>query len=118
MGHYHDVAADLRAPTRALRQAIPDTWAGFGALHQHAMAEGALPTRLKETIALAIGAVKRCDGCISYHARAAAKAGASHAEVAEALGVVLLMDGGTASVYGPRAFDAFCEFAGPPPEEG
>ncbi|MEZ5140744.1 MAG: carboxymuconolactone decarboxylase family protein [Acidimicrobiales bacterium] len=62
--------------------------------------------------------MKQCDGCISYHARAAAKAGATHAEVAEALGVALLMDGGTASVYGPRAFDAFCEFAGPPPGEG
>lgn len=118
MGHYADVAADLRDPTRALRRAIPDTWAGFGQLHQHAVADGALPTRLKETIALTIAVVKQCDGCISYHARAAAKAGATHAEVAEALGVALLMDGGTASVYGPRAFDAFCEFAGPPPEEG
>jgi hypothetical protein len=27
-----------------------------------------------------------------------------HQEVAEALGVALLMDGGTASVYGPRAW--------------
>jgi hypothetical protein len=28
------------------------------------------------------------------------------------LAVALLMDGGTASVYGPRAWEAFVEFAG------
>ena len=32
-------------------------------------------------------------------------------EVAELLGVALLMDGGTASVYAPRAWEAFQEFA-------
>ena len=31
-------------------------------------------------------------------------------EVAELLGVALLMDGGTASVYAPRAWEAFLEF--------
>jgi AhpD family alkylhydroperoxidase len=80
------------------------------------MAEGALPTATKEMMALAIAVVKHCDGCIAYHARAAAKAGATREQVAEALGVALLMDGGTASVYGPRAWEAFEEFAGPAPE--
>jgi alkylhydroperoxidase/carboxymuconolactone decarboxylase family protein YurZ len=36
--------------------------------------------------------------------------GATPGEVAELLGVALLMDGGTASVYAPRAWDAFQEF--------
>ncbi len=27
-GHYHEVAAELRAPTRALRQAVRAAWAG------------------------------------------------------------------------------------------
>lgn len=114
MGHYHDVAADLRGPTRDLRHAIPDTWAGFASLHKAAMADGALPARVKELMALVVGVVKRCDGCVAYHARAAAAAGATEAEVAEALGVALLMDGGTASVWAPRAFAAFHEFSSPP----
>jgi AhpD family alkylhydroperoxidase len=113
MGHYHDVAADLRQPTRDLRKAIPDTWAGFAALHQSAMAEGALPTRIKELMALVIGVSEHCDGCVAYHARAAAAAGATEAEVAEALGVALLMGGGPASVWAPRALEAFREFASP-----
>ena len=110
MLHNHEVLDDLKQPTKALRHAIPETWAGFLALHGAAVAEGEVPTRIKEAVALTLSVVKRCDGCIAYHAKAAARAGATPAEVAELLGVALLMDGGTASVYAPRAFDAFLEF--------
>ena len=77
------------------------------------MAEGVLPARIKELMALAIAVVKQCDGCIAYHAKAAVRRGASAEEVAETLSVALLMDGGTASVYGPRAWQAYQEFATP-----
>lgn len=112
MGHYRDVAADLREPTKSLRTASPEVWSGFGALHEAAVADGALPAKVKELMALAIAVVKQCDGCIAYHAKAAVARGATSAEVADTLGVALLMDGGTASVYGPRAWAAFHEFAG------
>jgi AhpD family alkylhydroperoxidase len=110
MEHNHQVLADLREPTSSLRHAIPETWAGFLSLHAAAMADGDVPAHTKEAVALAISVVKRCDGCIAHHAKAAAKAGASRAEVAEVLGVALLMDGGAASVYAPRAWEAFLEF--------
>lgn len=115
--HFHTVVDELRQPTRDLRRDIPETWAAFGALHQQAVAEGALPTRIKELMALVVGVVEHCDGCIAYHARAAAKAGATEAEAAEALGVTLLMGGGPASVWAPRALEAFREFAEPKLEE-
>jgi AhpD family alkylhydroperoxidase len=114
MTEYREVIAGLAAPTRELKQAIPDVWAGFNALHQAAMAEGALPARVKELIALTIAVVKECDGCIAYHAKAAARRGATAEEVAEALGVALLMDGGSASVNGPRAWQAFNEMNAQP----
>jgi len=110
MTHNHEVLDQLRGPTRELRHAIPEVWAGFTSLHGAAMASGEVPTHLKEVVALVIGVVKRCDGCIAYHAKAAARAGATREEVAELLGVALLMDGGTASVYAPRAWEAFLEF--------
>jgi AhpD family alkylhydroperoxidase len=110
MDRHHETLHDLREPTSSLRRAIPDTWAGFVALHTAAVADGEVPTRLKEAAALAISVAKRCDGCIAYHAKAAARAGATPGEVAELLGVALLMDGGTASVYAPRAWEAFLEF--------
>jgi len=110
---FTNVINDLREPTRALSKAIPDTWGGFAQLHKAAVADGALPGKVKELMALVIAVVKQCDGCIAYHAKAAARAGATIDEVGEALGVALLMDGGTASVYGPRAWNAFQEFADP-----
>ena len=113
MDHYHDVVADLVEPTTSLREAIPEVWAGFRQLHDAAIADGALPAKIKELMALTIAVVKQCDGCIAYHAKAAARRGATSEEVAEALGVALLMDGGTASVYGPRGWDAYREFARP-----
>ena len=86
----------------------------FSDLHGAAMKPGALDTKTKELIALAISISSRCDGCIASHARGAAKQGATEAEVAEAIGVAVLMAGGPATVYGPRAFAAFRDFANPP----
>lgn len=102
---------DLREPTRSLRRAIPGTFKAFAGLHAEALGDGALSASTKELIALAIGVSKQCDGCIAYHAKAAANAGATAEEVAEMLGVVLLMDGGPGTVYGPRAYAAYLEFA-------
>ncbi|TVR28564.1 MAG: carboxymuconolactone decarboxylase family protein [Ilumatobacter sp.] len=101
---------ELREPTRSLRRAIPGTFKAFAGLHAEALGDGALSASTKELIALAIGVSKQCDGCIAYHAKAAAHAGATAEEVAEMLGVVLLMDGGPATVYGPRAYAAYLEF--------
>lgn len=115
MGYYVDVIDDLREPTRSLRRAAPSAWSAFNELHQAAVADGELPARIKELMALVIAVVKQCDGCIAYHAKAAARRGATEAEVAEALSVALLMDGGTATVYGPHAWDAFHEFAASEP---
>lgn len=111
MNSYSQVLDELRGPVRDLRHAIPEAWAGFLALHAGAMSDGEVPARLKEAAALAIAVVKRCDGCIAHHARAAARAGATPGEVAEMLAVALLMDGGSASVWAPRALAAYREFA-------
>jgi AhpD family alkylhydroperoxidase len=111
--HGKGVQRELSEISRNLRAMIPETYAGFGALHTAAMSEGALPTKTKELIALAIAVVEQCDGCIASHSRGAAKAGATKEEVAEAIGVTFLMAGGPATVYGPRAYSAFCEFAEP-----
>jgi AhpD family alkylhydroperoxidase len=107
---YEHLLSELREPTKSLRRAIPASWAAFQSLHQASMADGEVPARLKEVVALIIAVAKRCDGCIAYHAKAAARAGATPGEVAELLGVALLMDGGPASVYAPRAWEAFDEF--------
>ncbi len=115
MGNAQEVLDELRMPTRELRQAAPDAWAGFAQLHDAAVADGVLSRRVKELMAMVIAVVKYCDGCIASHAKAAAVEGATPEEVAESLSVALLMDGGTATVYGPRAWAAYQEFSQPQP---
>ena len=112
MEHSHGkgVLDELAPLGRELRHAIPDVYKGFADLHKAALAPGALDTAVKELMALAIGVSHRCDGCIASHARGAVRAGATKEQAAEAIGVAFLMDGGPATVYGPRAYAAFCEF--------
>lgn len=47
------------------------------------------------------------DGCVASRARGAAPRGATAEEAAEALGGVVLMNGGPGTVHAPRAFAAF-----------
>ena len=111
MSHGHAVQQELREPARALRRAIPEVYEGYRQMHSAAYAPGALDAKVKELIALAIAVSKECDGCIASHARGAVRVGAKPEEVAEALGVAIAMNGGPGTVYGPRAFAAFQEFA-------
>lgn len=109
--HGKAVLDELSPLHRELRHAIPDVYKGFGELHKAAFAAGALDVKTKELIALGIAVIERCDGCIASHAQGAARAGATKQEAAEAIGVAFLMNGGPATIYGPRAYAAFCEFA-------
>src|SRR3954464_968573 len=79
-GHGKAVLDEISPLHRELRRAIPDVYQGFRALHQASFAEGSLDVRTKELIALAIGVVEGCDGCIASHAQAAAPGGAAQQE--------------------------------------
>jgi len=109
--HHHEILQELLPQHRALRQQIPEVYKGFAAMSGAALTDGALSRKVKELMALAIGIVQGCDGCIASHAQAAARAGATPEEAAEAIGVTFLMHGGPATIYGARAYTAFCEFA-------
>ena len=88
----------------------PEIMEGFQELHHAASTEGALSAKEKELIALAIGIAVRCDGCIAFHVHDALKAGATEAEIADAIGVAILMGGGPAVVYGSAALEALKQF--------
>lgn len=91
----------------ALRTAIPDIAKAFGRLEGAATAEGVLDTKTKELIALAIGIAARCDGCVAYHARAAARQGAQRSEILGTIGMAVYMGGGPSMMYGAEALSAF-----------
>ena len=108
--HGQEVLRPLGKEGRELRLMVPEVYGAFSQLSQAAMAPGALDAKTKELLALVMGVTLRCDGCIATHARGAASVGATREEVAEALAVTFLMNGGPGTVYGPRAYDAFCEY--------
>jgi AhpD family alkylhydroperoxidase len=108
----HELLDQLTASGRQLRSAIPGVYSGYALMSAGAMADGELPAKIKELIALAIAVTRECDGCIAAHARSAAAKGATAQEAAEALGVAIVMNGGPGTVWAPRAYDAFREFAG------
>lgn len=111
MGHWHDLQKSLAAPGRDLRAHIPHVYEGFNGLHNAAMDEGdKLPRTTKELIALTMSIGQQCDGCIAAHARSLARLGADSQEVAEGIGVAIMMTGGPGITYGAKAWDAFTEF--------
>jgi len=109
--HHHEVLSEIRESFAQLRQLIPDVSTGYANLHRAAMQDGALSAKNKELIALAIAVSKECDGCIASHAQGAARRRATEAEVAEAIGVAIHLNGGPGTVWGPRALTAFREFS-------
>lgn len=92
---------------RELRGVNPEVMKTFGALAKSAHGGTALDPKTKELIALAIGVAIRCQPCIAYHARDAARAGANRAEIAETLGMAIYMGAGPSAMYAAEALEAF-----------
>lgn len=110
MRPYHELLKSIQEPARELREHIPAAYEAFANLHRSALQDGELSAAVKELIAVAIAVHQGCEGCIASHTRGAARKGATEQQLAEALGVALLMGGGPASVYAPKAWEAFAEF--------
>ncbi len=107
---YPDYYSPVKETMTRLGDAIPGPMSGFAQIHQASVEEGALSTKTKELIALAIAISVRCDGCIAFHVHDSIKAGAARQEIAEAIGVAVLMGGGPAVVYGSEALEALRQF--------
>jgi AhpD family alkylhydroperoxidase len=93
-----------------LAQQSPAVMGGFQQLHKAGVADGALDVKTKELIALAIAITVRCDGCIAFHVHDALKAGATKEEIADTIGVAVLMGGGPSVMYGCEALEAAEQF--------
>ncbi len=107
---WQEMATELSGDIRSLRAGAPDVMKGFSALAQAALKSGALDTKTKELIALAIAVATRCDGCVAFHAEAAIKQGASRAEVLETMGMAIYMGAGPSVMYAAQALEAFDQY--------
>lgn len=110
MKNYPEYYEHLKQLMGKLGGEISGPMGGFGHLHKAAVSEGVLSAKVKELIALGIAITVRCDGCIAFHVHDALQAGASREEVAETIGVAVLMGGGPSVVYGSEALEALEQF--------
>ncbi len=107
---YFEMYKSLEERLAQLGSEIPGPMTGFARLHKKAVEEGALSSKVKELMALAIGIVAGCEGCIAYHVHDAVAAGASRQELMETIGVGILMGGGPGSIYAAHALEAMEQF--------
>lgn len=84
-------------------QWCPETKANFDAMCKHAFREGALTTKEKELITLAIGICVRCGACIETHAQKCIDAGCTMEEIAEMVEICAVMQGGPGTAFGSMA---------------
>ena len=100
---------NTRSASTALAKANPKFMEAFQALNA-AQGGNGLDPKTRELIAIAVAVTTRCDGCIASHARAARLAGATEAEVSDALATAVALNAGAAYVYSVRAMEALGQF--------
>ncbi len=85
----------------------------FGVLKRNAEEkDGALGSKYKKLIAIALAVAKGCEWCIAMHTKAALDAGATREEILEACFVSVLMDGSTSLMHIKPVLDSIKEFSG------
>jgi len=97
------------APTRELAarraELAPETHDAFQAFSRQVFADGALPEKTKQLIAVAVAHVTQCPYCIRSHTRLAHRRGASDQEIMEAIWVAAEMRAGGAYAHSAIALD-------------
>jgi AhpD family alkylhydroperoxidase len=81
----------------------PDVMKAFWAFDKAAVADGAIPAKYKELIAIAVALTTQCPYCIDIHTGNARRAGASDAELTEAAMVAAALRAGAAVTHATHA---------------
>ena len=91
------------------RDLTPETEAAFRAFSRQVFAEGALPAKTKQLIAVAVAHVTQCPYCIRGHTKAALRHGATRQELMEAIWVAAEMRAGGAYAHAALSLAAMEE---------
>ena len=88
-----------------LDKAGNDAWKKFQEFNQAVMAEGAIPVKTKEMIALAVALTTQCSYCLEIHRKAAVEAGVTEEEIAEVTMISGALRAGASLTHGTQLFD-------------
>ena len=86
-----------------LNELAPELMKAFWAFDKASVAEGAIPVKYKELIAVAVALTTQCPYCIDIHSGNARKAGATEKEIAEAAVVAASLRAGAAITHATHA---------------
>ena len=92
------------AKLKTIEAAAPAAMAAFWAFDKAAMADGAIPAKYKELMALSVAFTTQCPYCIEIHAGKARQAGATDVEIAEVVTIAAALRAGAAITHGTHAF--------------
>ena len=81
----------------------PELMKAFWAFDKASVADGAIPAKFKELIAIAVALTTQCPYCIEIHSGNARRAGATEAEIAEAAMVAASLRAGAAVTHATHA---------------
>jgi len=85
----------------------PKVMKAFWAFDEAAVADGAIPVKFKELIAVAVALTTQCPYCITIHSDNAREAGATDAEMVEAAMVAASLRAGAAVTHATHALQSF-----------
>jgi AhpD family alkylhydroperoxidase len=91
--------ASTREYAARRRELAPEQQAAFDAFSKAVFADGALPGKTKQIIAVAVAHVTQCPYCIQGHTAAALRAGATPSELMEAVWVAAEMRAGASYAH-------------------
>ncbi len=92
-------------------QLAPETLNSWRAFSRQVFADGALPGKTKDLIAVAVAHVTQCPYCIRAHTKSARTRGATDKEIMEAIWVAAEMRAGGAIGHSALAIDVMKEHA-------
>jgi len=95
------------------KKLAPGTYEAFTGFSERVFAEGALPVKTKQLIAVAAAHITQCPYCIRGHTKAALRHGASSEEIMEAIWVAAEMRAGAAYAHSILALDTIDEVSHP-----
>ena len=81
----------------------PEVMKAFWAFDKASVAEGAIPVKYKELVAVAVALTTQCPYCIDIHAANARKAGANETELTEAAMVAAALRAGASVTHATHA---------------
>jgi AhpD family alkylhydroperoxidase len=88
---------------KRMTELAPEVMKAFWVFDKLSVAEGAIPVKYKELIAIAVALTTQCPYCIDIHSGNARKAGATDAEIAEAAVVAAALRAGAAITHATHA---------------